>query len=355
MMTNADIVSQRLHNQHIAGTMHKDPASIVSALTAMQAQEFPMAKWAIGLRLPGITEKKIESDFNQGAILRTHMLRPTWHFVTPEDIQWVLNLTSSNVHAFNAYYYRQASLTPSDFKKANRIFKKSLAGLNFLTRANLQAILEKNNLKAQGLRLGLIFMFAELEGLICSGPRIGKQFTYALLDERMKGRIAFIPKQPLDELTRRYFASRGPATIQDFVWWSGIRAKEAREGVERLQNEFRKERIAGRDYIFRPANETSQEKIQTSFLLPDYDEYGISYKNREVYKRADTEREFSLIDPGFKQWLIVDGVIGGKWRRVLENGKWMAEAQCFCGLTKSQRQSVSKALERYKAFTLDSR
>ncbi len=353
MMTNGDIISQRLHNQHITGSTHRDPASLISALTAMQAQEFPMAKWAIGLRLPGITEEKVETDFNQGAFLRTHMLRPTWHFVTPENIQWVLKLTSPNVHASNAYYYRQASLLPSDFKKAIRIFEKALAGQNFLTRKNLQSILEKNKIKADGLRLGLIFMFAELEGLICSGPRIGKQFTYALLDERIKGRIAFKPKQALEELTRRYFISRGPATIQDFVWWSGLRPQQAREGVDRLQNEFKKVRVSGQEYIFLIANKSNQGEIQSCFLLPDYDEYGISYKNREGYKRENSDKEFSSIDAAFKKWLIVDGLIGGKWRRKLKKGKWTAEAQCFSSLNNTQRKAVRRAIDRYNAFTLD--
>lgn len=350
-MTNGEIVKQRLHNQLITGSTHREPASIVAALTAMQAQEFPMAKWAIGLRLPGITEENVEADFNQGTFLRTHMLRPTWHFVTPENIQWVLKLTSPNVHAFNAYYYRQASLLPSDFKKAIRIFENALAGQNFLTRKNLQSILEKNRIKAEGLRLGLIFMFAELEGLICSGPRIGKQFTYALLDERIMGRIAFNPKQPLEELTRRYFLSRGPATIQDFVWWSGLRPKQAREGIDRLQNEFKKERVSGQEYIFLPANKSNQGEIQSCFLLPDYDEYGISYKNREAYKRENSDKEFSSIDPVFKHWLIVDGMIGGKWRRLEKKGKWTAEAQCFLSFNKIQRKAVKKALDRYNAFT----
>ncbi|MFI5153282.1 MAG: winged helix DNA-binding domain-containing protein [Chitinophagales bacterium] len=355
MMTKGDIVSQRLHNQHISESAHGDPASIVAALTAMQAQEFPMAKWAIGLRLPGINEEKIEADFNQGAFLRTHMLRPTWHFVTPKDIQWVLKLTSPNIHAFNGYYYRQAALSPSDFKKATRIFEKTLAGENFLSRANLQSILEKNKIKADGLRLGLIFMFAELEGLICSGPRIGKQFTYALLEERIKGSIAFNPKQPLDELTRRYFSTRGPATIQDYIWWSGLKATQAREGVDRLKKEFKNEKIAGREYIYLPANRSKQENILSCFLLPDYDEYGISYKNREAYNRENSEKEFSSIDPRFKQWLIVDGLIGGKWRRVLQKGKWIAEAQCFSSLNKNQRKAVINAIDRYDAFTLNAK
>ena len=184
-MNATDIIRFRLSNQQIADTKFKKPEEILGWFGAMQAQVFAMAKWALGLRLKDEKEGSIDTLFNEGKILRTHLLRPTWHFVAPQDIRWMLALTAPRVHAVNKYYYKKFELDSSVFKRANAEIVKMLRDGKTLTRTALNKALSRAKIKADGLRLSYIFMQAELEGIICSGPRTGKQFTYALLDERV--------------------------------------------------------------------------------------------------------------------------------------------------------------------------
>src|ERR1700730_6368858 len=170
-MTRSDIIHHRLINQQIAASKFTKPEEIVSCLIAMQAQDFAMAKWAIGLRLPGSIEADIEKAFNEGKILRTHLMRPTWHFVTPADIRWLLGLTAPRVNAVSAYYFRKSQLDLPVIKRCNHIIATALKGGKQLTRTALKAALERKKIHTNGVRLGHIMMRAELDGIICSGPR----------------------------------------------------------------------------------------------------------------------------------------------------------------------------------------
>ncbi len=182
-MTIPDIIRHRLFNQQIAETKFTKPEEIVNWLVAMQAQEYAMSKWAIGLRLPGSTDEMVEKAFTDGAILRTHLMRPTWHFVTPTDIRWLLKLTAPRVEAASAFMFRQLELDNKTFKRSNDIIAKTLDGGKQLTRTELQAALKQKKIIADRFRLSYLMMKAELDGIICSGARRGKQFTYSLLDE----------------------------------------------------------------------------------------------------------------------------------------------------------------------------
>src|SRR5262245_31881442 len=181
-MTPSEIRKLRLHNQQIASTTCLTPGDVVRRLVAMQAQEFRHAKWAIGLRLQNATDKVVDKAFNDGAILRTHLMRPTWHFVAPEDIRWLLALTKPRVNAGNEPYYKKFELSTALLRRCHNLITRSLEGGKHLKRTDLQEILRQKKILADGPRLAYIMMHAELEGLICSGPRIGKQFSYSLLE-----------------------------------------------------------------------------------------------------------------------------------------------------------------------------
>src|SRR5215213_1231205 len=252
-MTRPDIITQRLLNQQIATTRFKKPEEIVKWMVAMQSQEYAFAKWAIGLRLPGSTDASIEKAFNNGAILRTHLLRPTWHFVTPGDIRWLLVLTAPRVKAANTYMAGKLGLTNKIFNRSNDIIAKLLQGEKQLNRTAIKTALELAKIKTGENRMSHLLFGAELDGIICSGPREGKQFTYALLDERVQPSKPLTRDEALATLAKRYFMSRGPATLHDFVWWSGLTVKDARAGIATLPSGFEKETIDGKEYIFMPA------------------------------------------------------------------------------------------------------
>src|SRR5687767_917155 len=189
---------------------------MVQWLCAIQAQEFAQTKWALGLRVPRTKDDDIEKEFAEGKIIRTHLLRPTWHFVAAPDIRWLLALTAPRVHAVNAFMYRQLELDGLIFKRCNHILIKTLQGDKQFTRDAINEVFQKNKIIARGHRLSYIMMQAELSGIICSGARQGNQFTYALLDERVERTNSLNKEEGLAELTKRYFLSRGPATLKDF-------------------------------------------------------------------------------------------------------------------------------------------
>jgi len=346
-MNPKEIIIQRLYNQQIADTNCKKPEEIVSTLVAMQSQVWDMGKWAIGLRLPGSANEDIENAYNRGDILRTHVMRPTWHFVTPADIRWLLKLTSPRVHAFNAPYYRKMELDATVFKKANAVFVKMLQGGRQLNRLILKDALGKSKIKTNDIRLICLLMQAELDGLICSGAREGKQFTYALLDERAPGNDRFQRDEALGELVKRYFITRGPATVQDFAWWSGLTVKDGKDGLAMSKSVFASEKMNGTEYFFKPGSFDYKKKIHSTFLLPDYDEYGISYKDRSLFMNELNKIKSKKKYP---HTVILNGVAGGTWRWKRTIKQMQIETLLFTSINKTKQQALARAEKMYKSF-----
>ncbi|GEP97982.1 winged helix DNA-binding domain-containing protein [Chitinophaga cymbidii] len=339
-MKPGDILLHRLYHQQIAATAFTKPEQIVSWLTAMQSQEYAQAKWAIGLRVPGLRDADVEQAFNEGKILRTHVMRPTWHFVCPEDIRWLLQLTAPRIHQLSAYYYRQADLDAGIFHKAHKIIAKTLEGHQYATRTVLQEALRKGKIIASGVRLAYIMIYAELEGLVCSGPREGKQFTYALLEERAPAVKPLAREDALAAFVNRYFTSRGPATVQDFAYWSGLTVKDAQDGAAQLPSTFIRKMIDGREYIYLPISPDKKLKNAT-FIMPDYDEYGMSYKDREALMPPEH------VNGVFDHCMVVDGRIAGSWKKAPKNGITTIP---FIALSDAKRKALEKAVKRYTAF-----
>jgi hypothetical protein len=183
-MTQQDILAIRLANQQLSQQTFITPHDLVQWFGAVQSQDYAAAKWVLGQRLSGFTDEMLNQVFDKGEILRTHALRPTWHFVTPEDILWIINLNATRVKPILRYYYRQLDLTDSVLGKAQDIITEALRGGNALTRTELGELLLQAKLPGKGQVLGHIMGEVELNGVVCSGPRRGKQFTYMLLQER---------------------------------------------------------------------------------------------------------------------------------------------------------------------------
>ncbi len=351
-MTTADIVTHRLINQQLVLNKFQKPDEIIGWLGAMQAQEYAMAKWAIGLRSTGLTDAAVEAAFNDGTILRTHLLRPTWHFVAPADIRWMLALTAPRVRAVNAYTYRKFELDSAVLKRSNDTLANALQGGNQLTREQLKAALARAGIVADGTRLVCLLMQAELDGIVCSGPRRGKQFTYALLNERVPPTRPFDREEALAELTRRYFTSRGPATLSDFVWWSGLTMKDVRAGVAMLGPDFVQKVVDGQSYVFAPTDlATHPGTGQTAWLLPNYDEYGISYKDRTAFFHPSATAAESLSQKmAFDRLLILNGMVVGSWKRTLKPNAVDVETAFFALLDEQKQEAVKSAIHRYASF-----
>lgn len=305
-----------------------------------------MTKWSIGLRSVGLKEKDIDIAFNNGDILRTHLMRPTWHFVSPRDIRWLLALTAPRVHQASAFMYRQCGLDNAIFNRSSDVLAKALQGGKHQTREELQLELGKAGIEAEGFRLGYIMMHSELEGIICSGPRRGNQFTYALLDERVSNEKKLDRTESLAELSTRYFTSRGPATVQDFSYWSGLTIKEATEGLEMTRSHFQQEIIEGKAYFFIPSEAAYGDKIQSTFLMSDYDEYGMGYKDRSALSNHEFSGKLT-----YNRLLIVEGLAAGSWKRTVKKDKVLLEIIKNVPLTRDQEGKIAAAVKKYGEFT----
>lgn len=354
-MPISSILANRLFNQQIADCAFTEPEEIVSHLGAMQAQDFGMAKWAVGMRVPGLHDSDVEKAFNEGKILRTHVLRPTWHFVSPADIRWMLELTAPRINALSAYYFRATELDAKVFKKTNTVITKALQGNNHLTRNALQQELAKAKVKAEGLRLNYIMMRAELDAVICSGPRQGKQFTYALMDERAPEAKRMHRDEALATLTKTYFSTRGPATMADFATWSGLSMSDAKQGAHLAGKSIVPQMINGKEYFYGEANRAADTKLlakhQSTFLMPDYDEYGISYKDRsDIFGERKSSANTKAENPVFYHTLIVDGTAAGTWKKLITKKETGVEITLTTKLSKAKRRAVEKAVKKYLAF-----
>jgi hypothetical protein len=350
-MVMIDIVRQRLRNQRLASSGFQkpgEPGEVIAWLGAMQAQDFAGAKWALGMRAPGITDADVDRAFDRGRILRTHLLRPTWHFVAAADIRWVLALTAPRVHAMNALYYRKCGLDTRLFARSATIVERALQGGRHSTRSELASVLRRAGIHADGMRLAYLMMRAELDGIICSGPRRGKQFTYALVAERAPRARMLERDEALAELTRRYFSSHGPATLRDYSWWSGLTIREARAGVEMLQKTLVKEAIDGRTYWLLPPATGRRSKAAPVYLLPNYDEYLIAYKDRDrVLESSPVTRRGAVEHP---HHLIIDGQVRGSWKRMPGTTVTTIDVRPFRPLQKNEGFALAAAAARYGRF-----
>jgi hypothetical protein len=322
------LVSARLNNQKLSASKLGRAVDVVRWFGAVQAQDFNAAKWALALRMRKATDAVIEEAFNKGEILRTHVMRPTWHFVAPEDIRWLLQLTAPRVNLRAGPNYRKFELDAAVFNRSNKIFTKALQGGKHLTRPALKTLLNRDGVDANdGVRLAHILLRAELDGVICSGPRIGKQFTYALLEERALMAKSLERDEALAELTRRYFRSHGPATLQDFVWWSGLTVEDAKRGMAQVENP-----------------RSTGTKQSSAHLLPAFDEYFVAYKDRQM--TAGSLSTWDVLGPT----LIIDGIAAGTWKRA---NSGTIELNSSRALKTSEKLAFKAAADRYSAYLGD--
>ena len=332
--------------------MHADPAAVVADLGAVQAQDYQGAKWALGLRTAGATDASVERAFDRGAILRTHVLRPTWHFVTPADLRWLLRLTGPRVSRAMGYYNRLLELTPAVFRRSHATIERALRGGRHLTRRELAAALGRANVGAtHAQRLAHLVMQAELDGIVCSGPRRGKQFTYALIEERAPRGPALERDAALAELARRYFATRGPATPADFAWWSGLTLGDARRAVDLLGKALEREILDGVAVFSIGTPRSIPFPSPAALLLPNYDEFFIGLKDRRAIGQRLAHVPAPL--PGnaaFAHVLAIDGQLVGDWRRADEGRGARVRLRVLAPLARAEERAVEAAVRRYAAF-----
>jgi hypothetical protein len=349
-MNASEILKLRLHNSGLSSSPFKSAADAVSHIGAVQAQDFAAAKWALGLRIKNSTDEDIEKAFNEGAILRTHVMRPTWHFVVPEDISWMLELTAPRVKRLLAHYNRKLELDDALFAKSNAAIVKALQGHTYLTRQELKTILANTGIETNVQRLAHIIMWAELDGLICSGPKRGKQFTYALLEERAEKAKNLSREQALSKLALNYFTSHGPAQLQDFSWWSGLAVKDARDALDSIKSELKQATLDGKTYWFSNNTKITTQKSPFALLLSIYDEYTIAYKDRGAISEArDIERMISMGN-ALTAAIILNGKVAGTWNKALKKNTVEIRLNPFRKFSEDEQEALESEVARYGKF-----
>jgi hypothetical protein len=345
------LLQHRLACLRLVGPSLDTAAGAVEWLVAVQAQDYAAAKWSLGLRLGQASDALVERAFNDGAILRTHLLRPTWHFVAPADIRWLLALTAPRVHALNGTFYRRFGIDDEAVRRLHRALAEALQGGNALTREELRPVLEAAGLQVAGeQRMSYLLMRAELDGLICSGPRSGRQFTYALLEERAPPARPLSRDEALVELLRRYLRSRGPSTTHDFAKWSGLTLADTRAALAALRGALHSEAIGGQTYWFSPEPVPAPSATPTAFLLSIYDEYISSYRRSGAIVDEEHGARLEAMGNDLTAIVVVDGRIVGTWKRTLTAREVVVRLSCFAQLNQAQREALGGAVERFGTF-----
>jgi hypothetical protein len=342
-----DVVRRRLRAQRLTGARFANAEEAVGSLLAVQAQDYGPATWSVGMRTQAATDDVMERAFAAGSILRTHVLRPTWHFVLPADLRWLLTATAPRIKARDAGRCRQLGLAVETFATSGRLLAKALRGGQALTRDEAAGVLERGGVDVAGQRLPYLLMHAELDALICSGPRSGAQHTYMLLEERAPDAADLPRDEALARLAGRYFSGHGPATAKDLAAWASLTVAEVRRAVEAASGELVREDLDGTVYwsgaeTARPGASPSAPEVR---LIHTYDEFILGF--------SESRRLMTLSGAGLpERWtplVLLNGREAGSWRRTLGRGVFV-EVALRRPFDAAQRRALEAEVARFARF-----
>lgn len=353
-MTKKELIAIRVRQQHLSEHPVKTPVELVTWMGALQAQDYPAAKWALGTRLPGVTEADIEKAIAEKQILRTWPMRGTLHFIPARDALWMLRLCTPRIVSGLAGRNRQLELDDKVFSRTRKILTRALAKEQ-LSRKDLFGVLEKAGISTSGQRGIHILQWHALEGMICLASHQGKQPAFALMDQWVTNPWLPDREEALLELALRYFKSHGPATLQDFAWWSGLKIKEVKQGLALAGSKLRKITFMEQDYWLDGGVDSKGINVPEVMLLPGFDEYLLGYKDR--YLTLDPVHADKVV-PGnngiFKPTLVMGGMIEGTWRRTIKKQEILVEVHPFGGKKQPSTLALKAPLNRYRTFFDDS-
>lgn len=343
-----DVAVERLCIQHIGCQKFKSPAEIVSWLGAVQAQDYAGAKWSIGLRLQGLTDKEIETSLRNGSIVRTWALRGTLHFIAANDFRWLINLLGPRIIARNARRYRELGLTEEELSETNKILENALKDGKLLNRRELMFVLEDNDISTEGQRAAYILQRASLEGLICQGVLEKNIPVFRLTEKLPKKELK--REDALIELAERYFTSHGPATLKDYVWWSGLLVKDARFGLDAIKHKLNKDVVKGQTYWMSSLKSSNKLKLPKINLLPGFDDYLLSYRDRSASITPKMAKLLRSTNGMFHPTILLNGQVIGTWKRYLNKDQVSVETKLFNKLTNNENEFLNSELQSYGEF-----
>lgn len=342
----------RLLSHQLAKPRFKSPKELVPWMGAIQAQEYAMAKWAVGTRLKSSSLQVVDDALAKGEILRTHILRPTWHFVVAEDIRWMLQLSGARIRtAFESYARsNKIEITESDYIRGCNLLEKLLGGNNSLTKQELKDGFCKAGMEVDNFLISLFLIRAETDGLVCSGVDKNRKPTYALLEERVPSVKELHREEALARLATLYFQSHSPATLPDFVWWSGLTATEARHAIALIEGDLLAEKYDSETFYLHTSCDYKARCRKVLHLLPSYDEYLISYKDRTtVMQREHHPKAFNTFGI-FYPVILYNGRIIGNWKKDSKKKAPVVETSFFDEASDIPEDLLKKAVDYYCSF-----
>ena len=346
-----DIVRYRLVNQQIAVTKCQKPADVVSALGAMQAQDYLGTLWSIGLRLPAATEKDVELAITDRTIVRTWPLRGTLHFVAAADVHWLLELIAPRILSNASLRFERYGLDTAVLARIRKVLVKALQDSQQLTRDEIYAVLERARISVEGQRGYHILWRMGVDRIICFGARRGKQATFTLLEEWTPRDRELDRDATLAELTCRYFVGHGPAALQDFVWWSGLKVSDAAAGLSMVKSRLESLTVKDTIYWTGPGTPRQNRSVPMVHLLPGFDEYLLGYRDRSASLNPAHAQKVQAGSNGiFLGTIVVNGKVVGTWKRELKKNAARVTTNFFRPLTRAEAGALEKTISRYCEF-----
>ncbi|MDA4117953.1 MAG: winged helix DNA-binding domain-containing protein [Thaumarchaeota archaeon] len=348
-MTPRDIARRRLVQQRIAGAKFKTPNDVVASLGAVQAQNFLGALWGIGLRMADATEPQVEQAIADRTIVRTWPMRGTLHFVAAPDVHWMLELLTPRVIAGAKGRMRQFGIDDAAISRSRELLVGALQGGKKLSRTGIYKMLDSAGVSTSGQRgLHILWRLAH-DGLLCLGPRIGKQQTFVLLDEWVPRGKRLRREAALSELALRYFVGHGPATLQDFAWWSGLTISDARVGLEAVSTQLSNHMADGKAYWTSPKIPESRGASE-GYLLPPFDEFLVGYADRTAALDPSNKVEPPAPSMVLGPAVVVDGRLKGAWTRTGTKNKVSVAVAPFSPLRDAELRALSVPAQKYGRF-----
>jgi hypothetical protein len=350
-MTPSHLAALRLHNQQITQTSFTQPHEVVAWLGAAQGQDYSGALWSLGLRLPGSSEAQIEQALLDRTIVRTWALRGTLHLVAADDLHWLRDLLAPRVLARAAARLRQLELDEQTLAHSNRLIADAVSDGQPHSRTELLDRLEANGLATARQRGYYMLIVASWEGLIGQGVSVRNVPTFLGLDSRLPAGKRLTRAEALAELAGRFFASHGPATLKDYVWWSGLTTGEARTGLEEVKGQLAQETIAGQTYWLPPTLFAPDYAEGTLYLLPGFDEYLLGYSDRSAVLDPHYARRIAPGGNGvFHPTIVSNGRVVGTWKRTIKKGGVLITAHPFSSLTPDAEEMFARAATKYGQY-----
>ncbi|NDV69790.1 winged helix DNA-binding domain-containing protein [Dysgonomonas sp. 25] len=343
------ITKIRRLNQQLAQPRFTTPKDVVSWMGAIQAQEYNMAKWAVGIRCPSARIEDINRALEKGEIIRTHILRPTWHYVAAEDIRWMVMLSGKRIIAGIDSWWKERGKTQDFYPKYHRMLEKILEGKS-LSKEEVAQEFVKAGVEADDRFTFRILTAGEAEGIVCSGGEKNKKHTYALLEERVPPTPQITKEEALAKLATKYFQSHSPATITDFIWWSGLSITEAKLATKLMEDKLITEKYNNQEYYIHESCARELSRDGSLHLLPSYDEYLISYKDRTAALKLEHHPKAFTNFGIFYPVIMHNGKIVGNWKKVKAKGKTAIETSFFDSQAKVNQKLIDKAKEQYLQF-----